>query len=211
MAAFTNWIGHTAALIKSIDPNHLVSTGSEGLKGCVEQLGCVLAAHAPAEVDYLTAHIWPQNWSWLDPHDIAGTNDRALANTRDYIARHTDFARSLGKPLVIEEFGYPRDDALYEPGGPTSFRDRFYEVIQSAVLDSVRSAGPLAGSNFWAWAGEGRAAHPDHQFRPGDGAWLGDPPHEPQGWYSVFDNDQSTKELISSHAAAVRAAAQARA
>jgi mannan endo-1,4-beta-mannosidase len=213
MAAFTGWIGRTAALIKQLDPHHLVSTGNEGLKGCVEQADCVLAAHAPAQVDYLTAHIWPQNWGWLDPHDIAGRHEAALAKTRDYIALHIDFARRMGKPLVIEEFGYPRDGALYEPASPTSFRDRFYGEIQSAVLASVDAGGPLAGSNFWAWAGEGRAAHPDHQFRPGDGAWLGDPPHEPQGWYSVFDVDESTKALIRAHAAAVRttAAAQARA
>jgi mannan endo-1,4-beta-mannosidase len=204
MAAFTGWIARTAALIKQIDPNHLVSTGSEGLKGCVEQPGCVLAAHSPAQVDYLTAHIWPQNWSWLDPQDIAGTHGEAQARTSDYIARHIDFAKQLGKPLVIEEFGYPRDNGAYEPGSPTGFRDRFYERILSAVLTSVRAGGPLAGSSFWAWAGEGRAAHPDHQFRPGDSAWLGDPPHEPQGWYSVFDADESTKELVRAHASALR-------
>jgi mannan endo-1,4-beta-mannosidase len=207
MAAFTSWIARTASLIKEIDPNHLVCTGNEGLKGCVEQPECVLAAHAPAQVDYLTAHIWPQNWGWLDPHDIAGTHDQALAKTRDYIAQHVQFAERLGKPLVIEEFGYPRDGALYDPGSPTRFKDRFYDEIQSAVRASVKASGPLVGSNFWAWAGEGRAAHPDHQFRPGDDAFLGDPPHEPQGWYSVFDVDESTKELIRAHAAAVQAAA----
>ena len=25
---------------------------------------------------------------------------------------------------------------------------------------------------------------------------LGDPPHEPQGWYSVFDTDETTLRLI---------------
>jgi hypothetical protein len=53
-------------------------------------------------------------------------------------------------------------------------------------------------------AGEGRAAHPDHQFRSGDDAFLGDPPHEPQGWYSVFDVDESTKDLIRAHASALK-------
>jgi mannan endo-1,4-beta-mannosidase len=207
MASFTGWIGRTTSLIKQIDPNHLVSTGSEGLKGCVEQADCVLAAHAPAQIDYLTAHIWPQNWSWADPKDLEGTFAETQAKTGDYIARHVDFARRLGKPLVIEEFGFPRDGALYEPGSPTRLRDRFYGQIQSAVLSGVRDGGPLAGSSFWAWAGEGRAAHPDHQFRPEDVAWLGDPPHEPQGWYSVFDIDHSTNDLIRAHASALRATA----
>jgi mannan endo-1,4-beta-mannosidase len=68
----------------------------------------------------------------------------------------------------------------------------------------MRAGGPLAGSNFWAWGGEGRSAHEDHKFMPGDTSYVGDPPHEPQGWYSVFDNDQSTKEVIRAHASAVR-------
>ena len=34
-------------------------------------------------------------------------------------------------------------------------------------------------------------------------SWVGDPPHEPAGWYSVYDADLSTLALIRSHAAAV--------
>jgi mannan endo-1,4-beta-mannosidase len=56
------------------------------------------------------------------------------------------------------------------------------------------------GSNFWAWNGEARAAHPDYRFRDGDRAYMGDPPHEPQGWYGLFDNDESTLALVRMHA-----------
>ena len=67
----------------------------------------------------------------------------------------------------------------------------------------VARGGPIAGSNFWAWSGEGRAAHANHRFVPGDKAWLGDPPHEPQGWYGVFDSDASTRAIIRAHATAI--------
>ena len=107
--------------------------------------------------------------------------------------------------MVIEEFGFPRDDGGFEPGTSTTFKDRFYSLIYGAVLDSVRSGGPIAGSNFWAWGGEGRAQHPDMHFVRGDTSYVGDPPHEPQGWYSVFDTDLSTQALIRDHAAALRA------
>jgi mannan endo-1,4-beta-mannosidase len=40
----------------------------------------------------------------------------------------------------------------------------------------------------------------------GDTSYVGDPPHEPQGWYSVFDSDESTLALIRAHAQAIRAA-----
>lgn len=206
MGAYLAWINGTARLIKSLDPNHLVSTGSEGTQGCIGDDDCVYHAHASPGVDYLTVHIWPQNWGWADPKDLAGTWPTVERNTRDYIARQVAIAQRLGKPLVIEEFGFPRDGGSFDPDAPTTFRDRFYGLIYDAVAQSGRSGGPIAGSNFWAWGGEGRAAHADHRFRPGDTIYLGDPPHEPQGWYSVFTSDESTLALIRGHAGALQTA-----
>lgn len=200
MSAYQGWITETARLIKSIDGRHLVSTGSEGLKGCGESPACVRDAHASADIDYLTAHIWPQNWSWLDAGDIAGTFATAETNTHEYVEAHVALAREIGKPLVIEEFGFPRDGVAYAPGGPTAFRDRFYAIIQEHVASSARAGGPLVGSNFWAWGGEGRALHSDFRMRPEDANFVGDPPHEPQGWYSVFDGDLTTIAALSAHA-----------
>ena len=205
MAAYLAWIDGTARLIKSIDPNHLVSTGSEGTQGCLNDTQCVIDAHGSPAVDYVNAHIWPQNWSWADPEDLSGTWPTVERNTRSYIAQQMAVARQLRKPLVIEEFGFPRDGGSFEPGSPTRFKDRFYQLVYSAVLDSVRSSGPLQGCNFWGWGGEGRAQHADHHFVRGDRGYVGDPPHEPQGWYSVFDVDRSTQAVIGDFARALRA------
>ncbi len=203
LPAFYAWIAATAKAIKALDPHHLVSTGSEGLKGCLESADCVLTEHKIPEIDYLTCHIWPQNWSWVDKGNLAGTYPTAEKNTKDYIAQHIGFAKSLGKPLVIEEFGFPRDDGGYEPGTPTTLKDKFYEVILSALLASAKDGGPLSGVNFWGWGGEGRAQHGDHHFERGDTSYMGDPPHEPQGWYSVFDQDASTIALLKKYAHAL--------
>lgn len=203
--AFLAWVNDTARLIKSIDPNHLVSTGSEGLKGSGEQADIVLDTHRSPDIDYLTAHIWPANWGWLDTEDMAGTHAHALEMARDYIARHVALARQLNKPLVIEEFGYPREGDQYDPTVLTTLRDEYYDTIHGAALADARQGGPIAGTNFWAWNGEGRVAHPDFRFQRGDTAWLGDPPHEPQGWYGVFDTDTSTRARIRAHAAAMSA------
>jgi mannan endo-1,4-beta-mannosidase len=202
MAAFQGWVSTTARLIKSIAPHHLVSTGSEGLKGCIEDEGCVVAEHRFPEIDYLTAHVWPLNWSWVDDKDLAGTWDSGEAKVRAYVDTHVRLATRLGKPLVIEEFGFPRD-AGYDPGTPTRWKDRFYALIYEAVLAGTRDGGPVAGSNFWGWGGEGRSARADHRFAAGVRGYLGDPPHEPQGWYSVFDVDASTARVIRAHAAAL--------
>ncbi|WP_137863864.1 MULTISPECIES: mannanase [unclassified Sphingomonas] len=202
LPAYYGWIQGTARLIKSLSPRHLVSTGSEGLKGSIERADVYRAAHGFPEIDYLTAHVWPLNWGWVDPKDIAGTNDASFAKVRGYMARHVTLATALGKPLVIEEFGYPRDGGGYDPESATRFRDLYYKLIYDAV---EANPGIVAGSNFWAWNGEGRPAHGDHRFRPGDTAWLGDPPHEPQGWYGVFDGDASTRAAIQAHAKAIAA------
>ncbi|WP_404338401.1 mannanase [Sphingomonas sp. MMS12-HWE2-04] len=206
LPAFYRWTQGTAKLIKSLDRNHLVSTGNEGLKGSGERADIYRTAHAFPEIDYCTAHIWPLNWSWIDAKDIAGTHAAGTAKVAEYLTQHIALAKELGKPLVIEEFGYPRDGGGYDPEASTHFRDLYYGQIYDAVLTSARTGGPVAGSNFWAWNGEGRAVHGDHRFRKGDTAWLGDPPHEPQGWYGVFDSDASTRALIKAHAAAIATA-----
>jgi mannan endo-1,4-beta-mannosidase len=195
---FYAWIRKTAGVIKAIDSNHLVSTGSEGLKGCIEREACVIEAHQPP-IDYVTAHIWPQNWGWVDPKRLPDTHSDGAAKVAQYIDGHVEIARELKRPLVIEEFGYPRDGGSFEPGSPTTYKDRYYRQIYQAV-----ERHGLAGSNFWAWNGEGRARHPDKQYRLGDASYLGDPPHEPQGWYGVFDVDESTKAVVREHATTLR-------
>jgi mannan endo-1,4-beta-mannosidase len=205
MPSYLAWIGGTARLIKSIDPNHMVSTGSEGTQGCAESDQCAFDAHASPAIDYMTAHIWPQNWSWADPKDLPGTWPTTEKNTRDYFARQVAIAQRLGKPLVVEEFGFPRDGGSFDPGTQTTYKDKFYSLIYELALANMQAGGPVAGTHFWAWSGEGRAQHPDHHFQPGDTNYVGDPPHEPQGWYGVFDVDASTQAVIRNHAAAVKA------
>jgi mannan endo-1,4-beta-mannosidase len=199
------WIRSTARLIKSLDPNHLVSAGSEGLKGCLDKEACVIDTDASPGIDYLTMHIWPQNFGWVKRGKLAETYDAGAADTRAYIDTHVAIATRLNKPIVIEEFGFPRDDSGFEPGSPTTLKDRYYRLVLDAVTDGARHGGPLAGANFWAWNGEGRAQHPDRRFQPGDTAFLGDPPHEPQGFYGVFDTDRSTQAEIRRWAKAMRA------
>jgi mannan endo-1,4-beta-mannosidase len=198
-SAYYAWIDGTAALIRSLDPHHLVSLGHEGTMGANGSESLVRRAHQ--NIDYLTAHVWPLNWSWVDGKDLAGTWEAGSAKVADYLVTHERLANELGKPLVFEEFGFPRDGELYDPATATTFRDHYYRMIYDAVEGSWQGGGPIMGSDFWAWNGEARVAHPDHHFRDGDLAYMGDPPHEPQGWYGLFDSDESTLALVRAHAA----------
>ena len=199
------WIRETSALIKALDPRHLVCTGSEGAMGCLRSEACVVEAHRPATIDYVTAHVWPNNWSWIDPKNQPATYDAGEARCREYVTRHIALAKGLNKPLVIEEFGLIRDTRAFTPGSATADKDRFYRTIYGLALDDMNAGGPTAGTNFWAWNGEGRAQHTDAWFASGDKSFVGDPPQEEQGLYGVFDTDASTLAVIAAHAAAVRA------
>lgn len=198
------WIRETSALIKRLDPRHLVCAGSEGAMGCLRSEACVVEVHRPATIDYVTLHVWPNNWSWIDPKNQPATYAAGEALCREYVSRHIALARSLHKPLVIEEFGLVRDARAFAPGSATADKDRFYRTIYRLALDDMKAGGPTAGTNFWAWNGEGRAQHPDAWFARGDTSLVGDPPQEEQGLYGVFDTDAATLATIAEHAAAVR-------
>lgn len=205
LPAFYRWIDETAGFIKSLDPHHLVSTGNEGLAGCADHDPCFEAAHATPNVDYLTFHMWPKNWGWLVDDDMPGTIEATLANATSYMARHVEYATRLGKPIVLEEFGLSRDGGSLEPGSPTTYRDRFCQLVFDTIERDVQRGGPFIGSNVWSWGGHGRAARPDGQWRAGDTTYTGDPPQEPQGLNSIFDVDASTLARLRAHAHALAA------
>ena len=199
-AAFAKWISQAAALIKSIDPNHLVSTGSEGYIGCELDSDLYEQIHADKNIDYLTIHIWPVNWGWAKRSDPDSDIVYACEESGMYISEHVDIANKLNKPLVIEEFGFSRKGNEAGTGIPTDSRDTFYSFIFAAVDNSVKNNGPIAGCNFWGWGGCGRPR--DLVWQAGDD-YLCDPPHEPQGWYSVFDNDDTTINIIKEYSKAI--------
>ena len=198
--AFAKWISKAAALIKSIDPNHLVSTGSEGYIGCEVDMELCEKIHADSNIDYLTIHIWPVNWGWAPRSNPDSGIGNACIESGNYIAEHIELAKKLNKPLVIEEFGYSRKDNISGTEPTTESRDIFYSFIFEQVKNSVEQNLPIAGCNFWGWGGNGRPR--DLVWRAGDD-YLSDPPHEPQGWYSVFDCDTTTIEIIKEYSKAI--------
>ena len=193
---FEQWLSEASALIRSLDSNHLISIGSEGAWGCEEDWGCYERICSDKNIDYCNIHLWPYNWSWARQDHLIEDLPKAKANTKDYIDRHLEICERLKKPLVMEEFGYPRDDFKFALGTPTKGRDGFYEYVFSLVADNAEQGGYFAGCNFWGWGG---FAHPKHeqQWQVGDD-YTGDPAQEQQGLNSVFSGDKSTLRVIKS-------------
>ncbi|MEZ5954679.1 MAG: hypothetical protein R3C13_10300 [Hyphomonas sp.] len=199
LEAYYKWIEDTSSFIKSLDPNHLVSTGSEGVVGCADNAACYIEAHNAPAIDYLTFHMWPKNWSWINGDDVQGSLGNVEGRAMEYMASHISMAERLNKPLVLEEFGFPRDDGALQVASSVDARDGFFRIIFRELERDVALGGPFSGTNFWTWGGEGRAEHADFLWQMEDVSYTGDPPQEPQGLNSVFDRDRTTLALLKQH------------
>ncbi|MCR5709681.1 MAG: beta-mannosidase [Bacteroidales bacterium] len=181
-AGFIGWMTEAARIVREIDPNHLVSTGNEGLMGCEGDASLLRAVNEIPGIDYMTIHIWPYNWSWVRPDSLTEDIDIALQRTGEYIRAHRKLADELGMPLVAEEFGFPRDGFRFGVSNPTTARDRYYGYVFSQVGES------LDGANFWGWSGF--AVTPHEIWQSGD-PYTGDPSQEPQGLNGVYVTDST--------------------
>lgn len=206
--AFKKWIGEVAQLIKSLDPNHLLTTGSEGKMGSDDSIELFEEVHAQPNIDYLTFHIWPNNWGWLDKSNIPGSVDKAIALTNHYIDEHIPVANKLNKPIVFEEFGLPRDNMKFDIEDTTKSRDKYYANAFRQIVEHAEKGGPLAGVNFWAFGGSAKPSGADEFWKKGD-PYMGDPPQEEQGLNAVFDSD-TTMDLVREYTMKLKKVSKAR-
>lgn len=191
---FARWMTDVAAQIKSLDPNHMVSSGSEGAWGCEMDMNLFEKIHADPNINYLNIHIWPYNWGWVKADSLTELLPRAKENTKKYIDDHMVIARKYSKPIVLEEFGFPRDGFSFSKEAPTTARDEYYRYVFDLIRQDRESGGLFAGCNFWAWGGFA-GQNPDHVFWEKGDDYTGDPAQEQQGLNSVFATD-STIEII---------------
>jgi len=196
---YRKWVHETAQYIKNLDSNHLVSIGSEGNTPSPANGTNFEKDHESPYIDYCTFHLWVQNWGWYDPLKAKETYDFAVQKANGYIDEHVKIAQKLNKPIVLEEFGISRDENSYDAVSTVRIRDGYYKFIFDKIYSLSKTNSQVAGVNFWAWGGEGRPRTPMSIWKLGDNL-IGDPPHEYQGWYSVYNTDLSTQEIISDYA-----------
>lgn len=192
---FEHWLAETSSLIRSLDSNHLISIGSEGSWGCENDIACYERICADKNVDYCNIHLWPYNWSWARQDHLVEDLGVSCQNTKEYIDQHLAVCARIKKPLVMEEFGYPRDGFSFTPGSSTVGRDGYYQYVFGLVADNAEKGGYFAGCNFWGWGGFAQPMH--EQWQVGDD-YTGDPAQEAQGLNSVFVKDASTLKVIRS-------------
>ena len=205
--ALQRWIDEMAAFVKSIDPNHMLTIGEEGFYAAdspsenVDANPAAWAAttgqdfvrnHASPHIDYVTCHLWKDNWGVYAP-SVAMNSERF---TREWIRAHEQDAKLLlGKPLVVEEFGAApggaraltraadnsgRRTVIARVATPrnerqvaTYYRNVFSQVYRSAVDDRD---GYIQGALFWVyWPEEMRPfvnAYDPYAVYPSDRAFA---------------------------------------
>ncbi len=92
------WIGEMAAYVKSIDPNHLVGSGSEGFFAGKSGSEPTTQLNIPG-IDFATWHVYPTHHN-VSPQDVVALNEA-----------HCALAAQVGKPVLLEEFGYGAQNA----------------------------------------------------------------------------------------------------
>eukprot|EP01024_Parvocaulis_polyphysoides_P038581 TRINITY_DN346_c0_g1_i2.p1 TRINITY_DN346_c0_g1~~TRINITY_DN346_c0_g1_i2.p1 ORF type:complete len:516 (-),score=70.28 TRINITY_DN346_c0_g1_i2:1578-3125(-) len=149
--AMSEWIDEMAAYIKSLDPNHLLTVGEEGFYkvGCFSGFNPDAWAessgqdsprdHSSQYIDYVSSHVWLDNWARVD-----------LDFLRNWIEGKIQEANSLGKPLVLQEFG-KGTESMTDAAEIASVRDPVYELVYSMLEEQLATGGPFRGALFWTW------------------------------------------------------------
>ena len=193
--AFTKWLNEVVDEINRLDNNHLITTGSEGKAGSNDDITAFERTHTNKNIDYLTMHIWPKNWGWYKIDDEKNSTLIAIENTIAYIEEHITVAKNLNKPLVLEEFGYPRSQESLDSNASVEFRNQYYKAIFERLETAILNKEPFVALNFWGYAGYAKNNPHDGKWKIGED-FTTDPPQEPQGLNSVFSNEISTMSLI---------------
>ncbi|KAJ5977446.1 endo-1-4-beta-mannosidase [Penicillium viridicatum] len=103
-----NWVAKTSSYIKSLDPNHMVTTGEEGMGltvgsdesypyGTSEGNDFAKNLAAP-DIDFGVFHLYVADW---------GIKDNAWGNA--WIDSHAKVCKAAGKPCIFEEYGIKDD------------------------------------------------------------------------------------------------------
>jgi mannan endo-1,4-beta-mannosidase len=114
LPVFYTWVEEMARYIKTIDPNHLLTTGSEGAIATD-----VYQTHKSPDIDFVSFHLYPEHWGF------------DLTRSNQYIRDHVKIARSLNKPVFMGEFG------LRDKGKRRDAFQGWYQIIKEEKIEGA--------------------------------------------------------------------------
>eukprot|EP00899_Mesostigma_viride_P013205 jgi/Mesvir1/21886/Mv01955-RA.1 len=164
------WAAEMANLVKVLDPNHLVTVGSEGHYGPLTPVRCLTAnpgswacktggdfinVHSIPNIDFATHHVYPDTcrvrysvFRWLGGAPLS----QELEFLSRWNAAHIEDAQNiLRMPVVGTEFGHRATG----PSDTLDERVRVFGAMYRATQESAASGGPAAGALFWLLNAQG--------------------------------------------------------
>lgn len=124
------WLAEMSAYLKSLDPDHPIAAGDWGYRSAAERREW-LTDHALPNINYCDVHNYPR-----DDTDSFVDSPKALG---EFIENRVAAAFSVGKPLVLGEFGMSSDDGFK---GFTQL-DWYRAYFEQAARNGV------SGAMFW--------------------------------------------------------------
>ncbi|KAL5068964.1 hypothetical protein RYX36_019851 [Vicia faba] len=169
-----NWVKEMANHVKSIDSNHLLEIGLEGLYGESKQhlnpysllIGTdFISNNQIPEIDFSTIHVYHEYWK---------DKSNQSAAIEKWIEDHIQDANTiLQKPIIVTEFGMSSKSTGYS----IAARDDYYKEIYSIIYTSAISGGSCAGAMFWQLLSQGMDSYGD-------------------GFEVILENSPSTAQII---------------
>lgn len=145
-STLTNWVSTMSNYIKGIDGNHLLGVGDEGFycnsgssdwtSNCSQGVDSVALASL-SSIDYMGLHDYPEDWG------------ESLDWGTSWITSHISNAHSLGKPVIVGEFGVKDQNQ----------GNNYYQTWTQAIYNNGGN-----GFDFWMLAGyqDNGSLYPDY-------------------------------------------------
>lgn len=125
------WMAEMSGYVKSLDPDHLLTTGTWGYRNAWERREWLAEYQLPT-VDYCDVHHYPS-----EDLDLFVDSPETLSSFMD---NRIAAACSIGKPLVFDEFGIGHEG--YKGISEESW---FHSYFETAARDGA------GGAMFWIW------------------------------------------------------------
>jgi endo-1,4-beta-mannosidase len=137
------WIDEISRYIKSLDKNHPVTIGiSTNNLESISNEG-LFRIFGSSTLDFISFHFYP-------PSGTTDFNKDVLLENTQRIDSITKKFLSLGKPVVMAEFGFSNSVELNEKMRAESETTNFYILTFKEYMDKAFHAG-CSGVMFWGW------------------------------------------------------------
>lgn len=194
---FSKNVIETAAIIKRLDNNHMVSVGATGIEGFGGRRDVYCKVMNSDEVDYLTFNLFPLEKHWVSRGNFISGASWVLVKTAEWLETYNRIALQINKPFVISGTNYPRDASFTLPSTPTSARAAFLGNMFLTFSDYQLRNEAFDGFFVSSWGGTPMDGTIEKKKKKEN--LYTTFPQSTRGLYPIFGNDKETLTVFRRH------------